>query len=188
MPVELVGFTQIRPAEADQMAASARRGTMHKNAVSAIEALQGRALAVSRQDRGEVLEEALSDLVRSPDRDSDAEHQAGSAVARAGTKVKRRKDLVGPMIRLDAPADAPAVQLPPQQLPVVDDATKHELILVNDALERALSEQDRCLLDLTGLGFTAAEIAELESIDPARIRVRLSRARARARRAAGARA
>lgn len=159
---------------------------MHKNAVSAIEALQRRALAVSRQDRGEVLEEALSDLVRSPNRDSDAEHQAGSAVARAGTKVKRRKDLLGPVFRLDAPADAPAAQLFLQRPPVVDDTAKYELILIKDALNRELSEEDRSLLDLTGLGFTAAEVAELESMDPARIRVRLSRARARARRATGA--
>lgn len=161
---------------------------MHKNAVSAIEALQGRALAASRQDKGEVLEEALSDIVRNPDRDSDAEHQSGSAVARARTKVKRRRDILGPVIRLDAPAGAPAQQLPPPQPPTIDDVAKQEAILIKDALDRGLSESDRDLLDLASLGFTAAEIADVEATDPARIRVRLSRARTRARQARGARA
>lgn len=155
---------------------------MHSNAVSAIQALQGRALAASQQDEGEVFEEALSDLVRNPNRDSDADHQAGSAVARARTKVKRRRDLLGPLIRLDAPGDAPVGQMAPPQPPLVDDVAKHDAILARDALARRLSEKDRALLDLTSVGFTAAELAELEATDPARIRVRLSRARARARR------
>lgn len=159
---------------------------MNSNAISAIEALQADTSRELRQPEGEVLEEALGDLVRNPDRSADPKHQAGSAIARARTKVMRRRKLLGPVLRLDADPTAPTAQLPVERPATVDDVAKHDELLDRDALERGLSSRDLFLLDLVGRGFTASEIAELESIDPARIRVRVSRARARARKLRGA--
>jgi hypothetical protein len=165
------------------MAASARRvEAMHENVIGAIEALQGRVVSTTRHGDGEVLEEALSDLVRNPERESDVDHQTGSAVARARTKLKRRRNLIGPIAQLDASSDGPASHRPLPKPPVVDDSDKHKAIFVEDALARGLSRKDRTLLDLVDAGFTATELAEIAAVNPSRIRVRLSRARARARR------
>lgn len=139
--------------------------------IGAVKALQDRCSREQRQNLGEVLEEALDDLVRNPDRPGDPDFLAGSAVARARTKLKRRAEI------------APTVPLEKVSEPATGDSAKHEAMLARDAIERSdLTARDRHYLRLVAAGADSREIAELEGVAVSLARVRLSRARNRARR------
>jgi hypothetical protein len=144
---------------------------MNKGTIGAIRALQDRCSRERRKNVGEVLEEALDDLVRNPNRDGDPDFLAGSAVARARTKLKRRAEI------------APSVPLENVSEPATDDRGKHEVLMAKDAVERSgLTAKDRCYLRLVATGAGSREIAELEGVAVSLARVRVSRAHSRARR------
>lgn len=154
---------------------------MHTNVISAIEALQKRALREQRIHEGDVLEEALADLVRKPHRSADAHHLAGSAVARARTKVHRRAALAPVVVAMDA-LEADTDHRGYAHVPMTDDRSAHELIEVRDALDRTtISPRDRSYLVLAELGFSARDIATLEGVRAETAEVRLSRTHSRAR-------
>jgi len=144
---------------------------MNIGTICAVMALQDRCSHEQRQNVGEVLEEALDDLVRNPDRQGDPNFLAGSAVARARTKLNRRAEI------------APTVPLEKVSEPAIDDSAKHEAVLARDAVERGgLTARDRHYLHLVAAGADSREIAELEGVAVSLARLRVCRARHRARR------
>jgi len=155
---------------------------VHTNVISAIEALQVRALREQRAYEGDVLDEALADLIRSPERSADPKHLAGSAVARARTKVHRRATLVPLVAAVEAPPDTESDHKTYAHVPTTDDRSAHEFIEVHDALDRSsISGRDRGYLRLAGRGYSARDIAALEGVRSKTAEVRLSRAHSRAR-------
>ena len=155
---------------------------MNMNVSSAIAALQKKARAEQRVGGGEVLEEALDDLVRSPERIGDHDHLVGSALARARTKVHRRRRLAPVVARIDEQPEAPATDSVLTVTPITTDNESHELIEVRDLIERSsLPARDRGYLRLVSTGFDARDIASLEELPLSQVRVRMSRAHRRAR-------
>lgn len=143
---------------------------MNEEILGAVAALQGRCSRERRQYDGEVLEEALDDLVRNPQRRGEPDYLAGSAVARARTKLRRRAEI------------APCVSLEKVAGLVVDDNGKHEAIMARDVVDRiSLPSRDRRYLHLVAAGAESREIAEHEGVSLPLARVRLSRARKRVR-------
>lgn len=164
------------------MAALAMEGQVHTNVISAIEALQIRALREQRIHEGDVLEEALADLVRSPHRSADPRHLAGSALARARTKVHRRATLVPLVAAAESLPDADTEPKAYAHVPLTDDESAHALIEVRDALHRSdMAPRDRGYLRLASQGYSARDIAGLEGVRPETAEVRLSRTHSRAR-------
>jgi len=159
---------------------------MHPNVAQAITNLQRRAQSECRVREGDVLEEALDDLVRNPDRSNDPEHLAGSAIARAKTKLQRRAELAPVTRELDHPEEVErsrehlSLRLGP--FPSATDHASHQLLMARDAIARSgLSARDRAYLRLVSGGLEAADIAAGCDEPVPLARVRLSRARSRAR-------
>jgi DNA-directed RNA polymerase specialized sigma24 family protein len=154
---------------------------MNSNVTSAIAALQGQALNEYRVVDGEVLEEALDDLVRNPSRTGDTKHLIGSAIARARTKVFRRHRLAPIVGRIDEqpePEEDSGFVITPR----TTDEPAHDLIEARDAVARSdLPARDRNYLHLISNGFDARDLADLERAPLGTIRVRVTRAQARAR-------
>jgi|SRR6478672_5420808 len=159
---------------------------MHPNVAKAIEVLQLRTLRERRSREGEILEEALDDLVRNPERDNDPEHLARSAVARARTKLQRRAEIAPVTRELDRPDEEEGLRerlsLRLGPMPSSTDNASHQLLMARDAIARSgLSKRDRAYLRLISDGFEASDIAADYDEPLPLVRVHLSRARNRAR-------
>jgi hypothetical protein len=155
---------------------------MQSNVASAILALQKRTLNEFRVRDAEILEEALCDLVRNPERIGDTDHLIGSSIARARTKVARRDSIAPIVARIDEQLGENDPTHGAVITPSTHDRLAHELIFARDTLLRGeISAQDQRYLTLVSTGFDASEIAALDHESVPRVRVRLSRARARAR-------
>jgi hypothetical protein len=155
---------------------------MKRDVASAILALQRRTLNEFRVREAEVLEQALCDLVRSPERIGDPDHLIGSSIARARTKLARRDKLAPIVARIDEQCDEDEPTQGRVVTPSTNDRPAHELIFARDTLLRGeISAQDLRYLTLVSTGLDAPEIAALDHESLPRVRVRLSRARARAR-------
>jgi DNA-directed RNA polymerase specialized sigma24 family protein len=159
---------------------------MHPNLAQAIEVLQLRTMKEPRARENAILEEALDDLVRNPDRDHDPEYLARSAVARARTKHKRRAEIAPVTRELDRPDEGESLRerlsLHLGPMPSSTDHASHQLLMARDTIARSgLNERDLAYLRLVSAGLETSDIAAVYDEPVSVVQVRLSRARSHVR-------